>query len=90
MGAVKVITGVAKERGASSDDLKVMYSSFADFWKCQVTDEYAKLLLLNDSHSPNKYRVNAVLSLINEFYDVYKVYPWNDMYVSKGNRLSVW
>lgn len=90
MGAVKVITGVAKERGASSDDLKVMYSSFADFWKCQVTDEYAKLLLLNDSHSPNKYRVNAVLSLINEFYDVYKVYPWNDMYVSKGNRLSIW
>lgn len=90
MGAVKVITGVANDKGASDNDLRVMYSSFADFWKCQVTDEYAKLLLLNDSHSPNKYRVNAVLSLIDEFYDVYSVYPWNDMYVSKSNRLSIW
>lgn len=90
MGAVKTITGVALERGASDEELKIMYSSFAKFWRSQATDSYTKLLLLNDSHSPNKYRVNAVLSLIDEFYRVYSIYPWNDMYISKGNRLSVW
>lgn len=90
MGALKVISGVAVENGASMDDLKEMYSSFASFWKCQVNDEYAKLLLLNDSHSPNKYRVNAVLSLTDNFYDVYNIYPWNDMYVFSKKRVSVW
>ena len=90
MGALKVISGAALENGASMDDLKEMYSSFAKFWKCQVNDEYAKLLLLNDSHSPNKYRVNAVLSVTDNFYDVYNIYPWNDMYVSSRKRVSVW
>lgn len=90
MGALKVISGVAKKRGASRDEMKTMYSSFAKFWSSQVTDDYAKLLLLNDSHSPNKYRVNVVLSLIDEFYQVYNIYPWNDMYVSVKDRVSVW
>ena len=90
MGALKVVSGVALENGASIDELKEMYSSFAKFWKCQVTDEYAKLLLLNDSHSPNKYRVNAVLSVTDNFYDVYNIYPWNDMYLSSRRRVSVW
>lgn len=90
MGALKIITNVALNSGGEKNDLQEMYEAFADFWKCQVTEEYAKLLLLNDSHSPNKYRVNAVLSLIDEFYEVYKVYPWNDMYVIRDNRVSVW
>lgn len=90
MGALKVISGIALEKGASDEELKEMYSSFAEFWRCQVNENYAKLLLLNDSHSPNKYRVNAVLSLTDEFYDTYRVYPWNDMYVSVNKRVSVW
>ena len=90
MGALKIISGIAIDRGANSDELKKMYSSFARFWKCQVNDSYAKLLLLNDSHSPNKFRVNAVLSVTKEFYDVYNIYPWNDMYVSKDKMVSVW
>ena len=90
IGAVKTITGVALDEGASDEELKVMYSSFARFWRSQETDDYTKLLLLNDSHSPNKYRVNAVLSLIDEFYKVYSIYPWNDMYIYKRKRVSVW
>lgn len=90
MGALKIISGVAIDNSATLEDLKEMYISFAKFWKCQVNDDYAKLLLLNDSHSPNKYRVNAVLSVIDEFYDVYNIYPWNDMYLYKKNRVSVW
>ena len=70
--------------------MKLMYSSFAEFWKCQSSEEYTKLLLLNDSHSPNKYRVNAVLSVTDEFYDVYNIFPWNDMYISSKERINVW
>lgn len=90
MGALKIITEVLVDKGASRDEMKEMYVSFGKFWKSQERDDYAKLLLLNDSHSPNKYRVNAVLSLIDEFYDLYNVFPWNDMYVSNNNRVIVW
>lgn len=90
MGALKIISGIAKEKGASEEDFREMYLAFGQFWKTQVNDSYAKLLLLNDNHSPNKYRVNAVLSSTLEFYEVYRIYPWNDMYVSSKNRVSVW
>ena len=90
MGALKIISAVAVDKKASREEVKEMYLSFAKFWRCQATDEYTKLLLLNDSHSPNKYRVNVVLSLLDNFYEVYNIYPWNDMYVFKRNRINVW
>lgn len=90
MGALKIITNVALVNKASREEMKLMYSSFAEFWKCQSSEEYTKLLLLNDSHSPNKYRVNAVLSVTDEFYDVYNIFPWNDMYISSKERINVW
>ena len=34
------VLGVSK--GASDEELKEMYTSFASFWKCQVNDNYAK------------------------------------------------
>ena len=32
----------------------------------------------------------AVLLICYEFYKVYNIYPWNDMYIKEIDRVSVW
>ena len=41
-----------------------------------------------DTHSPDKVRVNAVLSTIDEFYEIYNITENDKMY--KERRLKIW
>ena len=90
LGALNVISGIALKRGASKVEFKKMYSSFASLWASEEDKHYMKLLLLVDTHSPNKYRVNAVLSSTDKFYDIYDIHFWDDMYISSKDRVRVW
>ena len=67
-----------------------MYASFASLWAEKSREEYTKLLLLIDTHAPNKYRVNATLSSTDLFYEVYNVSKDNEMYIPEDERLRVW
>ena len=67
-----------------------MYISFANMWATTSTKEYQKLLLLQDTHSPAKYRVNATLSSTDIFYKIYNISKFDDMYIAKNKRISVW
>ena len=90
LGAVSCITNLAISKKATSNDLKDMYKSLANLWFAKSNNEYQKLLLLQDSHSPAKYRVNATLSSTKEFYRVYKINILNNMYIPKKDRIKVW
>lgn len=90
LGSVACIVEIAKNKGASYEELKEMFSSFAKIWASVESDEYMELLLLQDIHAPNQFRVNASLASIDEFYQVYNIYPWNDMWLSKDDRVMVW
>ena len=65
-----------------------MFTSYANIWASKSTEEYTKLLLIMDTHSPNKVRVNAVLSSIDEFYDTFDIKENDGMF--KEKRLKVW
>ena len=90
LGAVTCIVDIAKKRGASDEEFKLMFSSFSKIWASVEAYEYMELLLLQDVHAPNEFRVNAVLSSTDEFYQVYDIYPWNKMWISKKDRVIVW
>lgn len=90
LGALECIIDIAGKKGASDDEFKVMMESFARVWASKEIDKYMELLLLQDVHSPNQFRVNAVLSSMEEFYKIYKINIWNNMWVSKNDRVSVW
>lgn len=79
LGALSCIVGIAREKGASNQEIRQMFTSFAEMWVSQESDAYMELVLLQDVHAPNKYRVNAVLSSMDDFYEVYGVHWWNDM-----------
>lgn len=90
LGAIACISEIAIDRGASEEEMKEMYSSFAEIWASHESEEYMELLLLQDVHAPNQFRVNAVLSSNDYFYKLYDIYPWDEMWVSKDKRVSVW
>lgn len=90
LGAVNCISNLAKSKNASTTNLKAMYKSFANLWVEKSNDEYQKILLLVDTHSPAKYRVNATLSSTDIFYEVYNVSKTNPMYISKDKRVHIW
>ena len=48
------------------------------------------LLLNNDTHAPNKVRVNAVLSACDAFYEAYNIKETDGMYVAPQDRVGIW
>ena len=90
LGAVSCISEIAKNKKATSKEIKEMYTSFAKLWASNSKEEYITMLLLQDTHSPNKYRVNATLSSTELFYKTYNINSLNKMYISKQNRVKVW
>ena len=90
LGAVSCISNIAIDKKATTKEIKEMYTSFAKLWVEISKEEYINLLLLQDTHSPTKYRVNATLSSTDLFYKTYNITSFNKMYISPKNRVKVW
>ncbi|MBQ7105561.1 MAG: M13 family metallopeptidase [Bacilli bacterium] len=90
LGAVNAIVSIANNKNASSDELKILFSSYASLWASEYIDSYQKSLLLIDTHSPDKVRVNAVLSSCDTFYEVYDISEDDSMYIDKSSRVGIW
>ena len=90
LGSINCITEISKEKGATKDDFKLLFTSFAKMWRSKYLDSYQKLLITTDTHSPDKIRVNATLSSNDYFYEIYKINKLDDMYVNKNERVRVW
>ena len=66
------------------------FKTYARTFRTVCTDEYAEMLLATDEHSPNKVRVNMVLSNFEEFLDLYHIQPGDKMYRGAADRLVIW
>lgn len=90
LGAVACISGIAKNKKATISEIKDMYKSYASLWAEKTREEYTKMLLLMDTHAPNKYRVIGPLASTDLFYETYNVSKDNKMYVEEDERLRIW
>lgn len=87
LGAMACITNII---GNDEDNLDKMFSQLAYNWACDETAEYGLYLLANDTHAPNKIRVNAVLSASDAFYQAYDIKSTDKMYVAPERRVGIW
>ena len=90
LGAISCISNLALSKKATSKELKDMYKSLAKLWFSKSNKEYQRLSLLEDTHAPAKYRVNATLSSTDTFYKTYNINILNKMYLPKERRVKVW
>ena len=66
------------------------YLAYARIWASNATPEYIALGVDSDVHSPNIFRVNAVLPMIDSWYDAFGVKPTDKMFIPKEQRALVW
>lgn len=66
------------------------FESYANVWAGEMTEEVTKEYLMLDVHANQKVRVNAVISLLDEFYETYDVKSTDAMYVAPKNRIKIW
>lgn len=76
--------------GMINANYKEFFESYADGYRCARTPEYQEELLNLDTHSPYKFRVNAVLQQFEKFYETYGITEKDHMYVKPEDRVQIW
>ena len=66
------------------------YLAYARVWASNMTPEILAYLVNSDTHSPNIFRVNAALPMINSWYDAFNIQPADKMFIPKDKRALVW
>ena len=66
------------------------YLAYARVWASNVTPEFLAYIVNSDVHSPNIFRVNAALPMIDSWYDAFNIQPTDKMFIPKEKRALVW
>ncbi|MBD5089490.1 MAG: hypothetical protein HDT30_11910 [Clostridiales bacterium] len=66
------------------------FRSYANLWASKMTDKTVNYYVNYDNHSLKKVRVNAIVSLMDEFYETYNVKSTDAMYVAPEDRIKIW
>lgn len=87
LGAITCITSILD---GDSEALEEAFTQLAYIWASEETVSYQMYLLSNDTHAPNKVRVNASLSSCDAFYETYDIAETDGMYVAPQDRVGLW
>ncbi|MFN3431135.1 MAG: M13 family metallopeptidase [Candidatus Sericytochromatia bacterium] len=66
------------------------FVGYARVWRSKSRPEWLKMRLSTDSHSPEQYRTNGVLTNLDAFYDAYGLKPGDKLYKSPEERVRIW
>jgi putative endopeptidase len=66
------------------------FISIARIWRVKTTDEFLRMYVNTNSHSPARWRVNGPLMNTNAFYEAFNVQPGDKMYKPEESRIKVW
>lgn len=93
IGGVKVALRALKKHYGESltrEHYEKFFTAFARVWCMLIRDEFQKMLLKVDPHSPSVCRVNGTLAHIPEFYETYGVESHHKLYLPPEQRLQIW
>ncbi|MBC7846306.1 MAG: M13 family metallopeptidase [Flavobacterium sp.] len=66
------------------------FVSFAKIWRVKMKDEFLRLWINNNPHSPPVWRVNGSLMNTTPFYEAFDVKPGDQMFLEKKDRITIW
>ena len=66
------------------------FISIARIWRVKTRDQYLRMYVNTNSHSPAKWRVNGPLMNFTPFYKAFNVQPGDKMYKPENERITVW
>lgn len=66
------------------------FISIAKIWRVKMKDEFLRLWINNNPHSPPNWRVNGPLMNTTPFYEAFNVKPGDKMFLPKNERIIIW
>jgi len=66
------------------------FISIARIWRVKTRDEFMRMYVNTNPHSPAKWRVNGPLMNFTPFYTAFNVQPGDKMYKPESERITVW
>lgn len=66
------------------------FISIARIWRVKTRDEYLRMYINTNPHSPPQWRVNGPLMNFTPFYKAFHVQPGDRMYKPENERIVVW
>jgi putative endopeptidase len=72
------------------DSKKKFFKNYAKIWRCNTRKKEVLKRLIEDPHSPPIFRVNGVLSNLDDFYKCYNVKNNNKLWRDKLLRAKIW
>ncbi len=66
------------------------FISVARIWRVKMKDEFLRLWINNNPHSPPLWRVNSPLMNSPHFYEAFSVQPGDSNYLPKEKRVQIW
>ena len=66
------------------------FISVANIWRVKMKDQFLRLWINNNPHSPPMWRVNGPLMNNPHFYEAFQVKAGDRMYLEKGKRIGIW
>ncbi len=66
------------------------FIAYAQSWQGKQREAALRAQLLSDPHSPDAYRVNAIVRNIDAWYDAFHVKPGDKLYLAPDQRVHVW
>ncbi|WBL21635.1 M13 family metallopeptidase [Zunongwangia sp. HRR-M8] len=66
------------------------FLSVAKIWRVKMKDEFLRLWINNNPHSPPSWRVNGPLMNSTPFYEAFDVKPEDSLYVKEEDRIVIW
>jgi len=66
------------------------FLSIAKIWRVKMKDEFLRLWINNNPHSPPIWRVNGPLMNTSPFYEAFDVQPGDKMYLPEEERITIW
>ena len=69
---------------------QMFFYNYANIWKCKITKEESVKRLTTDPHSPPCYRVNTILSNMNDFYIYFNITSDSLMWRDEKDRVNIW
>ncbi|RYY25045.1 MAG: M13 family peptidase, partial [Chitinophagaceae bacterium] len=66
------------------------FISIARIWRVKTKDEFMRMYVNTNSHSPARWRVNGPLMNFTPFYNAFNIQPGDKMYKPENQRITVW
>jgi len=66
------------------------FISVANIWRVKMKDEFLRLWINNNPHSPPMWRVNGPLMNTPAFYSAFDIQPDDNMYLPEKDRIHIW